>query len=271
MSDSSLIIREITDNTPNIIKNSSKSNLDIGFCNLRHADFKLLYNEIINNKCIKSLDLRYNYICKDLEGEQISQGSLYLQEIIEQNTNIIELNLKSNCIDNLDMKYICKVLAYNTNIRYINLDSNLFCIVGIDYLCDSLKINRTIESIDIKHMSLKYECYEMILRILQNNTIITNIELNDTRKIFSYLFEVYGQEKCNKAMNKIQKLLERNRKIKKAIIDIMIFIIGIRKYSKKDEYGLGYWIWLPLDVVKMIAQEIWRSRADLEWLDLKNL
>jgi len=82
------------------------------------------------------------------------------------------------------------------------------------------------------------------------------------------LTELYFNIVSNKQQIIIDKLLERNKKIHSAVINNMIYLIGIR--TKTDINGMGIIGCLPKDIVKMIAKEVWNTRSDKAWIDLFN-
>jgi hypothetical protein len=111
----------------------------------------------------------------------------------------------------------------------------------------ALEINKTITFLGLDRNNIGSRGFSHLYKSLQKNISIIGINMEN---------------------KEIESIIIRNKKIRENVIKTAIFIIGIRMYANKNQYGIGYFIWLPKDIVKIIAQKILDTRSDNEWLSI---
>ena len=70
-----------------------------------------------------------------------------------------------------------------------------------------------------------------------------------------------------KERKQIDELLTRNNNILETIKSDVLCLIGMRTKIKST----GVLSWLPKDIVKLIAKEVWNTRGNIKWLNAVDL
>lgn len=287
--------------------NTTLKILDMSYsclCNNNPIGIKYLYEAIKVNNCLTKLDL--SKLVHD--SQQLSDDFCKeLGEILKINKSIRVLILKENSINKSSLKHLCgglimnnsltdldlggnlighskhfgNYLKINTSLKHLNLKWNWQSQESVvNSLCDALKVNCTLKSLDLDFSNIHDMQITNLCESLKINKSLEEISLNNNKitsvkpiiEMLKYNIVLKEISLINNSVDNFKEQvfikLSRNKKIQKIIIKVIIFLIGVRQYATKDPYGIGYFIWFPKEIVKMIAKEIWKTRGDTEWLKI---
>lgn len=107
-----------------------------------HGLLSNLFQALLTNGCIQSLDLRGNFI-RD-------KHTVTLAAILKKNTVLVKLDLGLNGISVMGAKALAELLAANTALLELNLDFNNIGSAGVEAIAESLKNNTKLERLCLK-------------------------------------------------------------------------------------------------------------------------
>jgi hypothetical protein len=167
-----------------------------------------LKNTNIGNNGVKILaeGLRGN---KSLEVLDLSSNSITYESFIEicesLNTNLIKtFKAKNNLLGDESMKYFSKTIISpdsTSKLNYFDFSSSKIYDQGLIYILSELAKNSKISKVKLRDNYFSHEIDYVVIDFVEKNTNLTLLDLNKNR--FSF-----------QCLQKLQKIIERNSKIK---------------------------------------------------------
>jgi len=200
-----------------ILKDNQKlEKLGLRYCNLEKNSFLALFEGLINNNSITSLDISHNKLNSVEACTKLSQA-LSKSEVIR------ELHL-SDCI--LNSKHLTEIadgLAENVSLNRLHLDHNTINIQGLRTLAFGVKESKTLQLLTLQDTNLTTaDTIEFIRRLgrwksqleildVRNNP---NIEINDDQfvkytKRYSSIMVKHDKRSLISAKSKIMNTLRK--------------------------------------------------------------
>ena len=208
---------------------------------LSEEAIKVLANGLINNECLKILDLGANNIkyesfkdiCDCLNKNKIKifrcknnslgdDSAKYFSEIIlnkETNSVLTSFDFSSCKIYDQGLIYILHSLTTNNKINWISLKDNFFS-HEIDFvILNFLEKNSTLTHIDLSKNRFSFQCLQKVNKIIKRNR---NIQSNkEPNKLLVELYSLkYENTKLNELKETLKIIENDNAKLKLNKIDL---------------------------------------------------
>ncbi len=146
--------------------------LNLESCKLNDNHIKIITEGIKENKSIVALLLRKNEIS--------SQGAFYISDYLNNNTNLRQLFLGDNNINDDGLKSLLNILSVNNkNITNLDLSNNNFKLNDFNYLINYLKTNPILNSLDISGNKLDLKSIVNLGAIICNLKNIKSINMSN--------------------------------------------------------------------------------------------
>ncbi|GAB1607789.1 leucine-rich repeat-containing protein 74B-like [Argonauta hians] len=153
--------------------NECKQYLDLRGSRLTKERLETLVPYITENIRIKHLDLSQNHF-KDGYGSIIAK-------VMEHADSIVELNLKSNDLENIGAKYIGQALGCNDNIEVLDISWNHIRWPGAVCICRGLQSNLCLTTLNVSHNGFGYEGSIAVAEMLKRNKTLQNLDISSNR------------------------------------------------------------------------------------------
>jgi hypothetical protein len=149
--------------------------LDLKTSAVTQGGVSILALALSNNTCLEELNISYNNISDssirlltsainssilkriNLEGNDISdEGAKYLAELLETNTNLLQLSLSVNQISSHGVIMLANALARdNTRLESLNLSANTDVNdESVNSVVNMIEHNRSLKKLDLRHCDL---------------------------------------------------------------------------------------------------------------------
>ena len=140
----------------------------------------LLFAGLAENKTIKSINLRGNYILRS------EDAVAPLANVLKKNTTIMNLNLSGNRVSSkVSLKRFTQALSSNTGLKNLNLHSCECGDEGAIALADALKQNSTLTHLNLNSNEIGIRGAIALADALKQNSSLThlNLGLNEFREL----------------------------------------------------------------------------------------
>lgn len=170
---------------PTVSVDLSKKRLAILDCNFD--------NKIVSNK-------KKIVFLNDLVTDRINSSSLnLLVESLAFNRPVIYLNLNSNKICDVAIKYFSEGLMHNTQLKQLYLKNNIITDYGVKFLSECLKYNASINILDLSNNPFNYPGAKSLANGVKYNNSLEKIDLRDhnldIKRIRSFIKLQYWKKK----------------------------------------------------------------------------
>ena len=164
------------------------------------------------------------------------------------------IKLQGSQLNDEQAKVVAKFLQGNTTVLQVCFLDNYIGPRGAKHIAKMLKKNRTLWFIHIGSNQIGDEGANALIEALNCNVCLKNMYVN-------------GNEISSAALSATISYLTQTRNailIPNAVRQASYFIIATHRFAAPDD--LSFFATLPLEIVDMIAREVFATRKDPEWI-----
>ena len=252
---------------------------------LSEEAIKVLSQGLINNECLKILDLGANNInfdsfkniCDSLNKNKIKffrcknnslgdESAKYFSEIIlnkDTTSSLTSFDFSSCKIYDQGLIYILHSLTNNDKISWISLKDNFFS-HEIDFvILNFLEKNSTLTHIDLTKNRFSFQCLQKVNKIIKRNRNIQNNK--EPNKLFVELYSLkYENTKLNELKETLKIIENDNAKLKLNKIDLRADFELSKKEAGEKMSNLIKQIEASENLLKLRKRELNKKNSILE-------
>lgn len=243
-----------------LISNANLTSLDVGRCSLSAATCKIVFEA---NPRLKKLNLSAN-------GFVGVEGAEWIGKWLRINRTLSNLNLTGCSITGEGVQFIASGLMTNSSLKILLLGYNEIGDIGTSYLGKALKQNKSLEKLVLPQNGITEEGARTLASDLCWNRCLTILDVSDNGhighvmlkmlEVNSAILQLYYDYGNSKNLN---RLLERNFNSRHAARRAVYCFLWCFEKNRAS-MSLGQ---LNKLTIKKIAQLIWSTRKDQEWLE----
>ena len=168
-----------------------------------------------------------------------------LEEMLLYNHSITSLVINhADIIYEETAQHWFRAFAHNVSLKKFICRKSSLCDEVFKALAESVKHNNCIDTLLIDDV-IAEDANDALVESLQTNTSLIRCD--------------------SKKLTRTESFMERNRAIHDAVRSVALYLVGIRRTTKRS--GQGLLANIPKDVVTLLAKYVWATRADIEWLE----
>ncbi|XP_067119787.1 uncharacterized protein [Centruroides vittatus] len=184
-------------------------------CNLDDDNVLYLVSQLINHKCLQSLDLRHNYVN--------NESCQALARLLLSDCPINKLILANNRIGSEGAKYLSTGLRCNNKLQHLNLTLNKIEDDGGVSLCKALVNNSTLKRLSVAGNRLNQRAGEAFAYIVKTTSSLTHLDLSANDLGIKVGFRMEKAIKLNKNLRVLDvRLCGFDMKTENIIKDIIL-------------------------------------------------
>ena len=164
-----------------------------------------------------------------------------------------EIGLEYCEIGDDGLEIIARFLKGNETVKKIHLRYSNIGLRGIKALTDALKHNKSVEHLDIAFNDIGEEGAEALIDVLNENVCLLDMWVS-------------GNGFSPESISIIKHLtqLRNQMSIPNAVRSASLCLIAARRRTIS---GAGDFEIIPIEIVKMIARQVWDTRKDPIWIE----
>lgn len=169
-------------------------------------------------------------------------GARFLSHVLRVNRILTTIKLQNNCIRYHGAYDIAMALRANRTLTSLDLQGNDFQYKGLHCITEALRYNRSLVSISLTGITPIQYSIKVLRDVLQHN--------------FSLCY-AFGVNLDEKNAGYLIRNIDQHNRVRRSVITL----IALRQFCTRKT---DWFFFVPLDVVKRIAEYLWSTRLDHE-------
>lgn len=176
-------------------------------------------------------------------------GAAQLSIMLSSNVCLTRLELADNALGDAGVEHLAQALIKNTSLRALNLIGTRIKVDGAKSLASMLGRNASLRVLELSGNRMGDLGVQYLTQALELNASLTHLSIFQAGKLLS----------------SIESLVRRNRLLLGVVQGLCFLLIGIRNGAGSVD-GMGCFGKLPKAIVKIIAEKVWLTRGQPEWV-----